>query len=78
MDHIEQSKKTLPEDKNFTSLSAVDLLDPHNLILHLNEKQILYKIYGIKKEFKSIALYVDDVELFVEKVNLISHSSSHV
>ena len=65
IDHIEKTKKSLPDDKNFTSLSAVDLLDPHNLIIHLNEKQILHKIYGIEKEFKSIALYVDDVELFV-------------
>ncbi len=65
---IEKSKKTLPDDKNFIALSAVDLLDPHNVVLHLNEKQTLHKIYGIEKEFSSIAIYVDDKERFVDAI----------
>ena len=70
IESIEATKKSLPEDdKRFVKFSPLDMLDPHNLIIHLNGEQLLHKIYGIEKKYESIALYVDEKEQFVEAIN---------
>lgn len=65
---IEKSTKMLPADKSIVQFSPLGNLDNHNIIIHLYNENILYKIYGLKKKYKSIAVYVDDKDRFVEDI----------
>ncbi len=65
---IEQSTKMLPADKSIIQFSPLGNLDNHNIIIHLHNKNILYKIYGLQKRYTSIAVYVDDKDRFVEDI----------
>jgi len=68
IDRIEKSKKSVSDLENYISLSLFDILDSNNLIIHLKGENILYKIYGIEKKYKSISLFVDDIDQFVSEV----------
>ncbi len=63
---IDKNKRSLPTDKSIIKLSPLDMLDSHNIIIKLKESLILDKIYGIKKEYKGIAIYVDEDLKFLE------------
>jgi len=65
---IEQSTKMLPADKSIVQFSPLGNLDNHNVIIHLHNENVLHKIYGLQKKYKSIAVYVDDKDRFVEDV----------
>jgi len=67
IERIEKTTKTL-EDKDHLKLSVFDMLDAHNVIIYLNKTHLIHRIYGIQKQYKSIALFVDDKELFVRKI----------
>ncbi len=73
IERIEKTTKTL-EDKEHIKLSAFDMLDAHNIIIHLNQKHTIDRIYGIQKSYKSIALFVDDKDVFVGKIEEIIES----
>jgi len=59
---LEINKKSLAESKSVIKLSPLDLVDTHNIILKLDRTHILHKIYGIEKEYKSIAVFIDEKE----------------
>lgn len=65
---IKLTARALPEDGSVVKFSALGDFDSHNIILHLKEETILYKIYGMQKRFKSLALYMDEKELFVNQL----------
>lgn len=44
------------------------MLETPNLIIHLHQENTLQKIYGMKKSFTSIALHLDDVETFTNRI----------
>lgn len=67
IERIEQSSKTV-NDKQHTNLSLFDLLDATNLILYLNREQTMHKLYGLRKQYQSIALFVDEKQRFVEQL----------
>ncbi len=62
-------RRSLPSDKRVVLLSPLDLLDSHNIIIDLTEEHTLHRIYGLKKQFKSIAIYVDEKDQFVNQLN---------
>ncbi len=68
---IELCKKSLPSDNSITQFSPFGMLDNHNIILHLNSKHEIQKIYGLTKAFNSLAIYVDEAEEFVNKIKAI-------
>ena len=74
IERIEKTTKTL-DDKEHLKLSAFDMLDAHNIIIYLNQTQTIDRIYGIRKQYKSIAFFVDDKELFVGKIEEIIQSN---
>ncbi|MEM9687499.1 MAG: hypothetical protein AAF934_11345, partial [Bacteroidota bacterium] len=63
---VELSSKPLPNDKSIVPFSPLRSLDSHNVIIHLEKEHILNGLYGIKKAYKSIAVYVDEKEKFKE------------
>ena len=77
IERIEKSTKTL-DNKEHVKLSAFDMLDAHNVIIYLNQTQLIHRIYGIQKQYKAIALFVDDKELFVRKIEEIIESNDEV
>ena len=65
---IELNARSLPADKSVLSFSPFNLLDTHNIIIHLHEKDKLHGFYGSTKNYKSLAIYIDDKKGFMEKI----------
>ncbi len=70
---IEKNKKSLPQDKSIIKLSTLDMLDTHNTIIHLNKEHTLEKIYGIKIQFKAIAIFLDYQDEFIEQLEAVKN-----
>lgn len=68
---IELSQKSLPDKSGLGKLSALDMLDVHNVIIHFSELQTLYKIYGMKKRVDGLAIFVDEKEEFLRKIEMV-------
>jgi len=68
---IEKSRKSLSKEKKQVGLSVFDLIDTHNILIYLKEENVLQKIYGIEKKYTSIAVFIDDKDLFVEAIEQI-------
>lgn len=66
--NIQLTTRTLPEDGSVVQFSPLGGLDNHNMILHLDSTMTLNKIYGLQKDFRSLAIYIDEKELFVEQI----------
>ena len=66
---VQLTARSLPKDGSIVKFSALGGMDTHNIILHLKEETILQKIYGIQKTFKSLAIFIDDKDLFVRQLN---------
>lgn len=65
---IYQTNKELEKDDLTKQLSPLGLLEGPNVIITLTEPNILIGLYGIKKEFKTIALFVDEPKRFINAV----------
>ena len=65
---IESNRRTLPDDKSILQFSPLGMLDSHNIILTLNEDHTMNRMYGLKKEFKKLAIYIDDKEKFIHSI----------
>lgn len=69
---IEKNKKSLPTDKSVVQFSPLGNLDSHNLIIRLKDELLLQRIYGIKKRYRNLAIYIDDRDTFVSQIESIS------
>ncbi|MFT7589068.1 MAG: hypothetical protein ACI959_001282 [Limisphaerales bacterium] len=68
IDRFELTRRTAPEGSGIVSLSPLGPLSSHNLIIHLKEEATLSGIYGIKKQYKSITLYLDKPQTFSQTI----------
>ena len=66
---IEVSSKDIELNKETRKLSFLGELESHNIIIRLKEESTLTGLYGIKKEFKNLAFYVDDKIEFKNQIN---------
>lgn len=57
-------KRINTASKKVQQLSLLGELEPHNLVIHLEEPAQLTKAYGIQKSFTQLMLHVDDQEDF--------------
>ncbi len=71
IEHIEISRKPFGLIKLARTLSPLGTLDGHNVIITLKEENILNSLYGFEKKYKTLALFVDDKEVFVESINTL-------
>ncbi|MEO1448708.1 MAG: hypothetical protein AAFV07_04225 [Bacteroidota bacterium] len=62
---IEETCRSLPDDKSILPFSPLGPLDSHNLVLHLKESRTLEGLYGTRKTYQALAIYVDDRDAFV-------------
>lgn len=65
---IEVSSKDLEFNHDTRKLSILGDLESHNLILCLKKENELLGLYGVKKTYKKLALYVDDCNDFKHRI----------
>jgi len=77
IDRIELSSKDVDLNEKTQKLSILGSLESHNVILRLKQENVLIKLYGIKKNYKEILIYVDNnidfktkIETAIEKPQL--------
>lgn len=58
----------MPDDKSIATFSPLGFLDTHNIILRLKREHTLEGIYGIQKQYKALAIYIDKKDDFVEVI----------
>ncbi|UZO79176.1 hypothetical protein NBT05_09355 [Aquimarina sp. ERC-38] len=68
IESIELSTKEIQSDEETQRLSIFGELEGHNIILILKKEYELIRLYGIKRKFKVLALYVDDKNGFLNRV----------
>lgn len=66
---IELSGKSLEKDQLTKTLSPLGEAESHNVIIRLNQTNQLMGLYGFKKDFKVIALHIDEPMVFKEKLD---------
>lgn len=69
IDNIEISSKDIELNKETRKLSFLGELEGHNLIIHLKEENELIGLYGIKRKYKNLVLYVDNKVEFKDQIN---------
>ena len=70
-DNIESIKAfstDLEEDEPIKRFSLLGELDPHNVVLKVKDIQEFQSLYGMKRKFKTLAFFVDEVDEFVERI----------
>ncbi len=66
---VEASSKDLELDHNTRKLSILGDLESHNLILSLKKENELLGLYGTKKAYKKLALFVDNPTAFKDSID---------
>jgi len=66
---IELSRKSLKKDGLEEKLSPLGDLDSHNVLIRLNKENEIMGLYGLKKQYKTIAFFVDAPKDFIENLN---------
>ena len=69
IDSIEVSTKDFETNDESTRLSLLGELEGHNVIIHLTKPNTIKGLYGIKKEYKKIAIYIDNKQEFVNQID---------
>jgi len=60
IDSVEISSKSIESNDKTRTLSIFGDLESHNVIISLNKENTMNGLYGIKRKYKVLALYVDD------------------
>ncbi|RZS92300.1 hypothetical protein [Aquimarina brevivitae] len=71
IEKVEVSAKDITLDKETRKLSFLGSLSSHNIIIYLKEKNTLIGPYGIKKQYKTIALHVDQKQKFANHIETL-------
>jgi len=66
---IEISSKDIELNNETLKLSFLGELESHNIIIHLKKEYELIGLYGVKRKYKKLALYVDDKVGFKNQIN---------
>ncbi len=69
IDTIEISSKDIDLNKETRKLSFLGELEGHNIIIHLKKENELIGLYGIKRKYRNLALYIDDKTEFKNRIN---------
>ncbi|MFH4966656.1 hypothetical protein V8G61_00515 [Gaetbulibacter sp. M240] len=69
IDSIEISSKDIEPNTETKKLSFLGSLESHNVIIHLKEENELFGLYGFKKKYKNLALFVDNKAVFANELN---------
>lgn len=64
IEYIESSSRTMEFKNGTRSLSPLKEIEGHNIIVNLKREQTISSLYGFKKTYKTIVLYVDEQARF--------------
>ena len=67
--NIELSSSETKTDEETRKLTPLGPLESHNVVIRLKEKSILHGLYGTKKPFRTLLLFVDEPERFKKAVD---------
>ena len=65
---IEMTKKK-STDPNAIKIALINGIETHNFIIHLHETVTVTKMFGIKKQTKTILFFVDQPNVFLQSLN---------
>ncbi len=65
---VEKYNRRNEKEDGHICLSLFEMFDTNNLTIQLKKENTLHKIYGIRKKYKLISFYVDDKELFLDRL----------
>lgn len=75
IDSIELSSKIIELKDKTRSLSILGESESHNVIIRLNQENTMHGLYGLKRKYKVLVLYVDDKVEFVKQIkNALQHN----
>ena len=69
IESVEISHEELSIDEQTRRLSPLGELESHNVIIYLNKENTLERLYGMRKKFTTLALYVDNPAAFKRYVD---------
>ncbi|MCF1191988.1 hypothetical protein LRR18_10370 [Mangrovimonas sp. AS39] len=69
IESIETSSKDIELNKETRKLSFLGDLESHNVIIRLKRENTLIGLYGIKRSYKNLVLYVDKKNEFKNQIN---------
>jgi hypothetical protein len=69
---LELSARSIEADNTIKKLSPLRDFDSHNVIIHLENEEVLFGLYGMKSTYQTIALHVDDKEQFAKEIKKVS------
>ena len=69
IDSIEISSKDIELNNETRKLSFLGELESHNVVIRLKKENILIGLYGIKRKYKNLVLYVDKKNEFKNQIN---------
>lgn len=69
IENIETSSKDYELNKETRKLSFLGDLESHNVIIRLKRENTLIGLYGIKRSYKNLVLYVDKKNEFKNQIN---------
>jgi hypothetical protein len=69
IENITATGRVIDNIEGAVKLSPLDMIDTHNLIIHLKSQHILNGFYGRKKPFRAIAIFIDERENFLSDIN---------
>jgi len=69
IDSVEVSSKDIELDEETRKLSFLGDLESHNIIIHLKKENELVGLYGIRRKYKNLVLYVDDKTEFTNQIS---------
>ncbi|MEM7486141.1 MAG: hypothetical protein AAF348_13120 [Bacteroidota bacterium] len=70
VDAIELSSASIELDSETKKLSFLGELEPHNIVIRLKKENVLTGLYGIKKRYKNLVLFVDDAVTFKNSIEI--------
>lgn len=68
IENIELNSRSLPAEKSMVAFSPLGILDHHNIVIKLADEQTLHQLYGFQKSYRTIAVYIDEKEKFVQEI----------
>lgn len=73
IESISHFTKDLEKDSEIKKLSPLGGLESHNLLIQLKEPEQFFGLYGTKKEYQSIVLFVDEKTKFKCAIESLIH-----
>ena len=65
--------KEIENQSEIKKLSPLGSLEPHNILIKLKTPELLISLYGSEKQFKAIALYIDNKVDFLDTIENLIH-----